>query len=193
MVTQLLKRQFSIHDYHQMVVAGILGEDERVELIEGEIIKMSPIGVRHASCVNRLLKLFLQSLSDRVTVIVQNPVVLSNFSEPQPDLALLLPRDDFYAAGHPQPQDIFLLVEVADTTIESDFAERTLRERLVKIPLYASSGIREVWLVDVNEQIIEVFREPAVNSYQSIQKFQQGEILIQAFPDISFAVEPILR
>ncbi len=184
MVTQLLKRQFSIQDYHQMVVAGILSEDERVELIQGEIIKMSPIGIRHASCVNRLLKLFSQSLGDRATVIVQNPVVLNNFSEPQPDVALLKPREDFYATGHPQPQDILLLVEVADTTIESD--------RAIKIPLYASSGITEVWLIDVNEQVIEVFREPTDNSYQNIQKFLQGEIFVQAFPDIRFAIERIL-
>lgn len=99
MVTQLLKRQFSIQDYHQMVVAGILGEDERVELIEGEIVQMSPIGIRHASCVKRLNKLFSQLLGDRVMVAVQDPVELSNLSEPQPDLALLKPRDDFYASG----------------------------------------------------------------------------------------------
>ncbi len=192
MVVQLLKRQFSIQDYHQMVVAGILGEDERVELIQGKIIKMSPIGTRYASCVKRLLKLFSQSLGDSVTVAVQDPIELSNLSEPQPDLALLKPRDDFYATGHPQPQDILLLVEVADTTIEGDFAERTLRERTIKIPLYASSGICEVWLVDVNEQVIEVFREPTANNYQSIQKFQQGEIFVQAFPNVGFAVEKIL-
>jgi Uma2 family endonuclease len=191
MVAQLLKRQFTTQDYHQMVVAGILSEDERVELIQGEIVKMSPIGIRHASCVNRLLKLFVQLLGDRVTVIVQNPVVLSNLSEPQPDVALLKPRDDFYATGHPQPQDILLLVEVADTTIESDFAERTLRERAIKIPLYASSGISEVWLIDVNELVIEIFREPTANSYQGIQQLQQGEISVQAFPDVSFAVEQI--
>ncbi|WP_009630660.1 Uma2 family endonuclease [Synechocystis sp. PCC 7509] len=185
MSIQLLKRQFTIQNYHQMVVAGILSEDERVELIQGEIVKMSPIGIRHASCVNRLLKLFSQSLGDRATVIVQNPVVLNNLSEPQPDVALLKPRADFYATGHPQPQDILLLVEVADTTIESD--------RAIKIPLYASSGISEVWLVDVNQQVIEVFREPTDNSYQSIQKFQLGEIFVQAFPDVSFAVERILR
>ena len=184
MVAQLLKRQFSIHDYHQMVVAGILSEDERVELIEGEIIKMSPIGVRHASCVKRLIKLFSQLLGDHVLVAVQDPVELSNLSEPQPDLALLQPRNDFYAAGHPQPQDILLLVEVADTTIESD--------RTIKIPLYASSGISEVWLIDVNEQVIEVFREPTDNSYQNIQKFQQGEIFVQAFPNVSFTVKQVL-
>lgn len=184
MVTQLLKRQFTTQDYHQMVVAGILSEDERVELIQGEIVKMSPIGVRHASCVNRLLKLFLQSLGDRAIVAVQNPVILNNLSEPQPDVALLKPRDDFYAAGHPQPQDILLLVEVADTTIESD--------RAIKIPLYASSGITEVWLVDVNEQVIEVFREPTANSYQNIQKSPQGKIFVQAFADVIFAVEQIL-
>ena len=104
MVTELLKRQFSIHDYHQMVVAGILGEDERVELIQGEIVQMSPMSPRQAACVKRLNKAFFQLLSDRVTVAVQDPVALSNLSEPQPDLALLKPRDDFYAAGHPQPQ-----------------------------------------------------------------------------------------
>lgn len=184
MSTELLKRQFSIQDYHQMVVAGILSEDERVELIQGEIIKMSPIGTRHASCVNRLTSLFSQSLGDRVMVAIQNPVVLDNLSEPQPDVALLKPRDDFYATGHPQPQDILILVEVADTTIESD--------RNIKIPLYASSGICEVWLVDVNEPVIEVFKEPTVNSYQNMQKFQQGEIFVQAFPNVGFAVEKIL-
>ncbi len=193
MSTKVLRRQFSIQDYHQMVVAGILTEDERVELIQGEIVQMSPIGVRHASCVNRLNKLFSQLLGDRVIVAVQDPVILSNLCEPQPDLALLKPRDDFYAAGHPQPQDILLLVEVADTTIESDFAERTLCERTIKIPLYASSKIREVWLVDVNELVVEVFREPTVNSYQSIQKLQIGEIFVQAFPDVSFAVEQIIK
>ncbi|MBW4664402.1 MAG: Uma2 family endonuclease [Chroococcus sp. CMT-3BRIN-NPC107] len=192
MSTQLLKRQFSIQDYHHMVVAGILSEDERVELIQGEIVQMSPIGVRHASCVKRLIKLFSQSLGDRVIVAVQDPIELSSFSEPQPDLALLQPRGDFYAAGHPQPEDILLLVEVADTTIESDFAERTLCERAMTIPWYASSGITEVWLVDVNQQVVEIFREPTDNSYQSIQKFQIGEIFIQAFPDVGFTVEKIL-
>ena len=131
-------------------------------------------------------------LGDRVTVAVQDPIELSNLSEPQPDLELLKPRDDFYATGHPQPQDILVLVEVADTTIESDFAERTLRERAIEIPLYASSGIREVWLVNVNKQVIEIFREPTANNYQSIQKFQQGEIFVQAFPNVGFAVEKIL-
>jgi Uma2 family endonuclease len=184
MVTQLLKRQFTTQDYHQMVVAGILSEDERVELIQGEIVKMSPVGIRHASCVKRLNKLFSQVLGDRAIVAVQDPVVLSNLSEPQPDVALLKPRADFYATGHPQPQDILLLVEVADTTIESD--------RAIKIPLYASSGITDVWLVDVNQQVVEIFREPTDNSYQNIQKFQQGEIFVQAFPNVSFAVEQIL-
>ena len=184
MSTQLLKRQFNIQDYHQMVVAGILSEDERVELIQGEIVKMSPVGIRHAICVNRLNRLFSQVLGDRAIVAVQDPVELSNLSEPQPDVALLKPRDDFYATGHPQPQDILLLVEVADTTIESD--------RAIKIPLYASSGISEVWLVDVNQQVVEIFREPTANSYQYTQKFPQGEIFVQAFPNVSFTVKQIL-
>src|SRR6476646_6405828 len=106
MAIQLLRRQFTVAQYHQMVEAGILTEDDRVELLEGEIIEMSPIGRRRAACVNRLVRLFSERLGDRVIVAAQNPVELSNRSEPQPDVALLQPHPDFYEAGHPQPQDI---------------------------------------------------------------------------------------
>jgi Uma2 family endonuclease len=117
MAVQLLRRQFTVAQYHQMVAAGILTEDDRVELIEGEIIEMSPIGRRHAACVNRLVRLFSERLGDRVIVAAQNPVELSDRSEPQPDVALLQPRSDFYEAGHPQPQDILLLVDLNQNAI----------------------------------------------------------------------------
>lgn len=185
MSIQLLRRRFSLEEYHQMAEAGILTENDRVELLDGEIVEMSPIGRRHAACVDRLNRLFGSRLAEKAIVRVQNPVELSDRAEPQPDIALLQPREDFYEAGHPQPQDILLLVEVADTTAEFD--------REIKIPLYASSRIAEVWLVDINEQCLEVYRQPASNGYQNVQKLQRGQsIFIQAFPDINLTVDEIL-
>ena len=168
-----------------MVDSGILTEDERVELIRGDIIEISPIGTRHTSYVRQLNNLFFQKLSDKVLVSIQNPVELDDTSEPQPDVALLKPREDFYEAAHPQSKDIFLLIEVADTTIKYD--------REVKIPLYAEDNIIEVWLVDINEQFIEVYREPKPSGYQNVQKFTQNQALsIQAFPDMNITINEIL-
>jgi Uma2 family endonuclease len=184
MSVQLLKRLFTVEEYHKMVEADILTPDDRVELIEGEIVQMAAIGRRHAACVRRLIRLFSQRLSDRVLVDVQDPVELSDRSEPQPDLALLQQRPDFYESGHPHPEDVILLVEVADTTAEAD--------REVKIPLYAKAGIAEVWLVDINEQSLEVYRERSANGYQNVQKLGRGQtVSIQAFPDISFTIDEI--
>jgi len=185
MTTQLLRRRFTVTQYHQMVEAGILTADDRVELIEGEIVEMSPVGRQHAACVKRLIKLFSQQVSERAVVAAQDPVELSDRSEPQPDFILLQPRPDFYEARHPLPQDILLLVEVADTTIESD--------REIKIPLYASSGIVEVWLVDINQQLIEVYRQPVGDRYGNVQRCQRGQKLsLQAFPDVSITVAQVL-
>jgi Uma2 family endonuclease len=190
MTLQLAKPQvknfrFNISQYHQMSEAGILSENDQVELINGEIIEMSPIGRRHTACVNRLNSVFSQLLGKKVIVAVQNPIILNNLSEPEPDIALLQPRADFYESGHPQPQDIFLLIEVADSSLEYD--------RDVKIPLYASSGITEVWLVDIYEQVIIVYRYPSENGYSDIQKLSRGEKMsIQAFSEINLVVDDIL-
>jgi Uma2 family endonuclease len=185
MSAQFLRRRFTVEQYHQMAEAGILTANDRVELIEGEIIEMSPVGRHHAACVKRLIRLFSQPVGERAIVAAQDPVELSDRSELQPDFALLQPRPDFYEAGHPHPQDVFLLVEVADTTVESD--------REVKISLYARSGIVEVWLVNINQQSIEVHREPAFNRYGNVQHFQRGQQLsVQAFPDIRLTVDEIL-
>ncbi len=185
MSVQLLRRLFTVQEYHKMVEAGILTADDRVELIKGEIVKMSPVGRRHSSHVKRLNELFVLRLTPNVTVGVQDPVELDDSSEPEPDLALLRRRADFYEAGHPQPQDIFLLVEVADTTVEFD--------RTVKIPLYAESGILEVWLVDVNNQCVEVYRQPSPNGYEEVRRYQRGESLAMlAFLDINFALDELL-
>lgn len=185
MLFQLTKRLFNIEEYHKMAEIGIFGEGERLELIEGEIFKMSPVGKRHAAHVKRLNKIFNQCLGERVLISVQDPVELNDKSEPLPDIALLQPREDFYESGHPQPKDILLLVEVADTTIEYD--------RKIKIPLYARSNIIEVWLVNIDEQAVEVYRQPAANEYQIIQKFQRGQNLSpQAFPESQIIVDQIL-
>jgi Uma2 family endonuclease len=185
MSVQLIKRQFTIHEYHKMPEAGILKKSERVELIRGEIVKMSPIGRFHAACVNRLVRVLTRELGDRAIVAVQNPVELDDYSEPQPDIALLEPRPDFYASGHPKPADIFLVIEVADSTIKGD--------REIKIPLYAEDNIREMWLVDINEQCLEVYRQPTSNGYRQIEKFQRGQSLsISGFPDINIQVDEIL-
>lgn len=182
---QLLKRLFTVEEFHRMTDVGILTESDRVELIEGEILQMAAIGTRHASCVRRLIRLFSEQLSDRVLIDAQNPVELGPFSEPQPDIALLQWRDDFYESRHPQPEDILLIVEVADTTLESD--------RQLKIPLYARTGILEVWLVNLNQNSIEVYRQPTAQGYQQIQIYQPTQsVTIQAFPEISWACDRIL-
>ena len=185
MSTKLLTRRFTVEQYHQMNAAGILTEDDRVELINGEIIEMSPIGRKHSACVNRLNSLFSQLLGKKVIVAVQNPITLDNLSEPQPDIALLKPREDFYESAHPQPSDIFLLIEVADSSFEYD--------RDIKIPLYAANGISEVWLVDIIEQKIIVYRQPSQNEYSETKTFQHGEILdILAFSEMKITVDSIL-
>ncbi|MDZ8106491.1 MAG: Uma2 family endonuclease [Nostoc sp. DedQUE12a] len=184
MSVQLLRRKFTVDQYHKMVESGILTEDDRVQLIRGEIIEMSPIGTKHAACVKCLNKLFSNKLRDRVLIGIQDPVVLDNNSEPQPDVTLLKPRDDLYITAHPQPQDIFLLIEVADSTI--------LYDREEKIPLYAEANIIEVWLVDINEEIVEVYQQPTAAGYQLMQKFTRGQSLsIQAFPDVNITVHEI--
>lgn len=125
-----------------------------------------------------------QKLRDRVLIAIQDPVELNDNSEPQPDVALLKPRDDFYATAHPQPQDIFLLIEVSDSTVMYDREE--------KIPLYAEANIIEVCLVDINEQIVEVYQQPTAAGYQLMQKFISGKILsIKAFPDVNITVNEI--
>ena len=185
MAVQILRKKFTVGQYHQMIETGILTDRDRVELLQGEIIEMSPIGRQHAACVDRLTELLVRELGFRAIVRVQNPFQLSDSSEPQPDFAILQRRPDFYANGHPQPHDVYAVVEVSDTTIEFD--------RTVKMPLYAQNGIAEVWIVDLNAPRVEVYREPNASGYQSIQTFDRGQFLsFQAFTDVQFQVDQIL-
>ncbi len=184
-VVEVAKRRFSAEDFHRMALAGIFRPEDRVELIDGEIIEMSPIGKAHAACVNRLNRSFSDRLRSRVLVSVQNPVRLAPESEPQPDIALLRPRADDYAGAHPGPEDVLLLVEVADTTQAYD--------RDVKAPLYARAGIKEVWLVDLAAARVEVFRRPEAGRYADAARRSRGERLSPlSFPDCALAVDEIL-
>ncbi len=182
--TSLLKRLFTVKEYDQMAEAGLF-DHERVELIRGEIIKMASIGRRHAACVDRCNYVFAVKLAGKVVIRIQNPLALDNTSEPEPDVMLLRYKNDFYESGHPQPTDVLLLIEVADSTIDSD--------RELKIPLYAEDGITEVWLVDINSACIEVYRSPNPEGYQENYKFYRGQNLsILAFPDVNITVDEIL-
>lgn len=164
--------------------AGILSEDDRVELIEGEIVVMTPIGSPHAGKVIRLNGLFVPRLGGRAMVNVQNPIILAAHSEPQPDLALLRPRPDWYERSHPRPEDILLLIEIADTSLDYD--------RTVKVPLYAGAGIPEVWIVDLTAECIEVYQEPSQGRYRRVQRFTRGQSLApQAFPDLLLSVDEL--
>src|SRR5215510_13348229 len=150
MRADVTKRLFTVDDYYRMAEAGILKAGDRVELIEGEIVEMSPIGNRHAGCVNRANDLFTFLFRGKAIVTVQNPARLNKYNEPQPDLILAKPRADYYASGHPTGEDIFLMVEIADTTLRKD--------RNIKLPIYARLGIPEVWIGDLGHDQLLVFR-----------------------------------
>ena len=164
----IARRQFTVTEFQRMAETGILREDDRVELIDGEVFTMSPPGSRHVACVNRLMARMSQQAGQTVIVSVQNPVQLTDYSEPQPDLALLQARPDFYAAALPTPADVLLLVEVADTSLEYD--------RDVKLPRYAEAGIPEVWLVDVEHEMATVYTQSSQPGYLSIQRLEAGNV-----------------
>jgi Uma2 family endonuclease len=185
MALRVTRRRFTADQYHQMAEAGILLEDDRVELIGGEIIEMSPIGRHHASILNRLNELFVHVFGDVALVSVQNPVRLSDDTEPQPDLTLVRRRSDFYDSGLPGPEDILLVVEVADTWVPYD--------RRLKIPLYGRSGIAESWLIDVNRRTVTIYRDAGAGGYATSRVVRRGEHLAPAaFPDRLLAIADML-
>jgi len=178
---EVTRRLFTVGEYHRMGEAGIFRPDERVELIEGEIVQMSPIGPRHAGCVINATRLFITRLGDRMVLSPQNPVTIRPRSEPQPDLLLLSPRAVSYSVEHPTPRDVLLAVEVADTTVRFD--------RLVKARLYARSGIGEFWLMLANDRAIEIHREPLSDGYALVTRHDAGQVVSPlGFPDAGFVV-----
>jgi Uma2 family endonuclease len=185
MSIQVTRRLFTVEEYHSIARAGILGEDDRVELIEGEITEMTPIGSRHAAVVDRLNQLFSRHPDVNAIIRVQNPIRLGEHSEPQPDLALLRPRLDFYFPAHPGPEDILLVIEVAETSADYD--------RVIKVPLYARGRILEVWLVNLEGEAIEVYQRPSAEGYHEVKTLRRGDHLSPgSFPDLKLRVEEIL-
>lgn len=180
-----LRRLFTTSEYYTMRDAGILREGGRFELIEGEIWEMAPFRSPHSGCVARMDRLLQRALRDDVIISVQNPLHLNDFSEPEPDLQVLRFRPDFYSEAHPMPDDVLFVVEVADSSLEYD--------RKAKIPLYSRHGLPEVWLVNLREDVLEIYRRPTPQGYAEVRQLRRGKTLSsQAFPDLKVTVDDIL-
>lgn len=181
----VVRKRFTTQEYEQIAAAGVFAENDRVELLEGEIVEMSPLGPLHSACVDRLNRLLQRQVRDAAIVRVQSPVRLGQHSEPQPDVSLLQPRADFYAGGHPEPEDVLLLVEVADSSLSYD--------RELKLPIYARAGIAEVWLVGLLPQTVEVFRAPSESGYGERREARRGEsVAALNVPGVVLSVAEIL-
>ena len=180
------RRRFTLDEYHQMGRVGILHAEDRVELIEGEILEMTPIGSVHAATVTRIHELFVRRLGERATVRAQNPLLMRpQASELEPDVMLLIRRADFYARAHPEPLDVRLLIEVADSSVRYD--------RLTKFPLYARAGVAEAWLVDVDQRRVEVHRGPGARGYEEVRAPGRDDHFSPlAFPDVSVTLADLL-
>jgi Uma2 family endonuclease len=165
----ILRHRISVDEYYKMAEAGLLAPDARVELIEGEIIDMPPIGSKHAGTVLLLTRRLSHAVGDHAYVSAQSPVRLSDFSEPQPDLVLLKPRSDFYRTGHPTAGDTLLLIEVSATSLRYDLQ--------VKVPLYARHEVPEVWVVDLEGAKLRVFRSPKSGEYTEVTSSDNPGIL----------------
>jgi Uma2 family endonuclease len=178
------RRKLSADQFEQMGRTGILGPDARVELLDGEMIQMAPIGSRHAAAVDFLSMHFARAIGDAALVRTQNPLRLADDSEPQPDLMLLRPAGDRYRAAHPRPADVLLLIEVADATLAFD--------RESKLPLYARHGVSEVWIFDLNAERLEIYREPAESGYRrKLERSGTESIAPTALPAASLQVAAV--
>jgi Uma2 family endonuclease len=180
------KHRFSVKEYYRMAETGVLRPDARVELLNGEIIDMSPIGPFHGGLVGRLTRLFNKLSQDRWLVWPQNPLHLDDHSEPEPDVMLLKPSPDDYTNRHPEPDDVFLLIEVSDASLDYDREE--------KLPAYGRAGIVEVWIVNLRDQTLEIYREPHFTGYGSKTIVRAGSLAAPlAFPDADVDLGELLK
>ena len=180
------KRLINIEEYHKMAEAGILNSHDKVELINGEIIHMSPIGSKHQSVVDKLTYLFNRGLQDKAIIRVQGPIQIKDWSEPEPDITLLKTKSDFYSKQHPKSKDIYLVVEVADSSLEFD--------KEVKLPIYAKAKIKEYWIVNLIDNQIEIYHTPQDDIYKQITIAKIGDkISCKAFSKKLISVKDILE
>jgi Uma2 family endonuclease len=186
MDVELTRRQFTAEEYLRMIDAHILGRADHVELIEGDILELAPIGPSHASCVAMLTRRLVVGVGDRGLVVPQTTLPLSPRSAPEPDLAVLRPRGTSYREAWATAADVLLLVEVSDASLR--------RDRDLKLPIYARAGIEEVWIVDVRGDRVLVFRDPRGAVYESMQEIgRHGVVAPRAFPDLHVLVDEIFR
>jgi Uma2 family endonuclease len=179
------RRLFTVDEFFRMVEAGLFRPDERVELMDGEVVSMSPIGRRHSACIARLFALLGEPLGRSVVIWSQSPIRVGGRVGPQPDFVLLRARSDFYAGKDPDAGDVLLLVEVADSSMVYD--------RDTKMPRYAEAGIPEAWLVDLPRRRVLVYRGPAPGGYRSVQEVRPGDVLRPlAFPDLAVPMSDLL-
>lgn len=182
---KLLTKKFTIDNYEKMIDRGIFTPQDNLELINGEVIEMSPIGIKHATTVLRLTNVFPLLFQNKALVSVQNSIILNDYSQPEPDLVLLKKRDDFYEQKRPTSEDIFLLIEVSDSSLKYD--------REIKLPLYAENNISEVWIFNLNDDVIEVYSQPQNNYYQQQQIFTKKDtISCSAFPKIALELKQLI-
>lgn len=185
MPVELTRRLFTVHDYHRMGEAGILSKEDRVELIRGEILAMSPIGPPHCAAVDRATRAIVNITGDSAIVRVQGAGRLDEYDEPQPDIVLLRPREDFYASAHPGPPDILLVVEIAESSLEYD---RTVKKRL-----YAETGIPEYWVADVKNDCLFAYSDLGDNSYRLVRQFHRGDFIApQLLPECRLQIDVLL-
>jgi Uma2 family endonuclease len=186
MTAELQRHLFTVDDFQRMVKAGILDSHARVELIEGEIVDMPPIGPAHGDVVDFLTDTLVATAAELGYLVrVQGSVQINDISQPQPDFALLRRRDRAYRRKLPDSGDILLMIEVSDSSASYD--------RRIKAPLYARNGVPELWIVNVRSETIEVFRDPSESGYTFTQIARRGDTIIpQALPSLSFSVDEIL-
>ena len=184
MVVEVRRHSFTVDEFAKMGEAGIFTEDDRVELIDGEIREMAPIGSLHAGVVNRLNVTLVELLGRSAVVGVQNPLQLDLHTEPQPDISILASRDDYYTAGHPNPGDTLLVIEVADSSLAYDLHE--------KAPRYARAMVPEVWVVDLEAEVVRVFTQPGRSGYAKERMAARGEMITSTGVDgLSIDVDEI--
>jgi len=184
-IDSLEKRLINISEYHKMGEVGILTEEDKVELLNGEIIHMSPVNSKHGGHVKRTNALLGKLLGELAVIGVRDPIVIPDLSEPEPDVSVLKPNDDFYETKHPTSEDVYLLIEVSDSTLRKD--------REVKSPIYAEAGVKEYWIVNLVDNCIEVYKKPKKGEYTSRATFyKKDEIELEDF-NIKIQVSDILR
>lgn len=169
MATEVVKRILNVDEYYKMAEVGILKSEDRVELINGEIYQMSPIGSRHAAIVDHLAVVLKELFERNIIVRVQNPIRIDNTNEPQPDISLLKYRSDYYSSSHPGPADVLTIMEIAGSSLKFD--------QEVKAPLYATYDIQEYWIIDIENNEIQVFSNPKDGNYSEIQKYETDRII----------------